>query len=240
MGSNKGKITHVLKKFWHFVWEEDSLASWIVNVILAFLIIRFLIYPGLSVAFGTELPIVAVVSGSMEHDIVQDGILRNRLCGKEFPEEKDLDFNEYWETCGSWYEQGYNFSKENFSKFPFKDGFNKGDIMLLKSGNKPESVKAGDVIVFQSIHNTPPIIHRVVEIHKQEINRESEKYEYSFTTKGDHNEKTYKEIGEDSIDESRYIGKAFLRVPYLGWIKISAMCGLNIIKGNSFIHCMNS
>ena len=55
-------------KVWYLIWYEDSVASWIVNVILAFLIIKFLIYPGLGLLFGTNLPIVAVVSESMQHE----------------------------------------------------------------------------------------------------------------------------------------------------------------------------
>ena len=32
------------KKIWWFIWEDDSWASWFVNVILAFVIIKFLVY----------------------------------------------------------------------------------------------------------------------------------------------------------------------------------------------------
>ena len=56
-----------LKKTWHFIWDDDSIWSWIINVILAFVIIKFLVYPGLGFIMQTSYPIVAVVSGSMEH-----------------------------------------------------------------------------------------------------------------------------------------------------------------------------
>jgi len=62
------KYKKFLKKFWHFIWEEDSLASWIVNVILAFILIKFIVYPGLGFLLSTTHPVVAVVSGSMEHN----------------------------------------------------------------------------------------------------------------------------------------------------------------------------
>ena len=57
-----------LKKFWHFIWEEDSLLSWIVNIIIAFILIKFIVYPGLGYLLATTHPVVAVVSESMEHN----------------------------------------------------------------------------------------------------------------------------------------------------------------------------
>ena len=36
------KSKSFLEKTWHFLWYEDSILSWIVNIILAFLIIKFL------------------------------------------------------------------------------------------------------------------------------------------------------------------------------------------------------
>jgi len=53
------------KRLWHFLWEEDSIWSWIANVIIAFVIIKFLLYPGLGFVLGTPAPIAAVFSGSM-------------------------------------------------------------------------------------------------------------------------------------------------------------------------------
>src|SRR3989338_8583702 len=39
MISKKTKFKRILKKVWHFVWEDNSVWSWIVNIVLAFLII---------------------------------------------------------------------------------------------------------------------------------------------------------------------------------------------------------
>lgn len=229
---DKNELKQKLKKFWHFVWEDDSAASWIVNIILAFIIIRFLLYPGLSIAFGTSLPIVAVVSGSMEHKIVPSYYnLPPTICGKNFEEQKRVNFDAYWELCGEWYTSNTNITKEQFKTFPFKNGFNKADIMLLKSAKKPEKVKVGEVIVFQSSAASHPIIHRVVSIEQKEDG-------YHFATKGDHNSKTHAELAENDIHQSRYLGKAFLRVPYLGWIKVTAVCGYRKLKGVPFIACM--
>lgn len=131
------KIT--LKKFWKFVWHDDSIASWIVAFILAFLIVKFIVYPLIGLAFGTSYPIVAVVSGSMEHE---------------------QPFNEWWELNQEWYE-GNNIYKEDFEEFVFKNGFMKGDIIFLR-GVEPKDIKVGDVIVFQST-TVYPVIHRVVK-----------------------------------------------------------------------------
>ena len=53
----------ILEKIWKFLWKDDSVWSWIVSIILAFLIVKFAIYPFLGLILGTGFPIVAVVSG---------------------------------------------------------------------------------------------------------------------------------------------------------------------------------
>lgn len=125
-----------LKKIWNFIWKEDSFASWVVNVILAFLIVKFLIFPGLGFVLETSHPVVAVVSESMNHNGY---------------------FDDWWERQGSWYEKK-GISKEVFQTFDMKNGFSKGDIIFLKG---KESFEIGDIIVFTANSNNP-IIHRVV------------------------------------------------------------------------------
>tara|TARA_Y100000310_G_scaffold326112_1_gene390554 strand:- start:2179 stop:2751 length:573 start_codon:yes stop_codon:yes gene_type:complete len=125
-----------IKKVWHFIWKDDSILSWIVNIILAFVLVKFLIYPGLGLVLGTTHPVVAVVSGSMEHD---------------------GDFEEFWSEFGEWYEDN-GITKEEFLGYDFVDGFNRGDIMVLVGSDE---IDVGDVIVFNGNSNNP-IIHRVV------------------------------------------------------------------------------
>ena len=36
------KFKRLMKAVWHFIWVEDSILSWIVNVLLAFIIKGFL------------------------------------------------------------------------------------------------------------------------------------------------------------------------------------------------------
>ena len=96
----KEKLKHYSRKTWKFFWDDDSIWSWLTNIVVAFLVIRFLVYPLLGVLLGTSFPIVAVVSESMEHSLGPKG----DLCGKlyeDFPES----FDNYWQSCGQWYEQ---------------------------------------------------------------------------------------------------------------------------------------
>ncbi len=167
---------------WNFIWHDDSIWSWIVNVILAFIIVKFLIYPALGAILATDFPVVAVVSGSMHHD--------------------QYNFDKWWETNKEWYEAN-DITKEQFEKFPFKRGFNKGDIMVLYGRN---NLEIGDVLVYQSTHPYP-IIHRIVEID-----------ENTYTTKGDNN--NIPDPSPVTQAQIEHTGKAVLRIPLLGWLKI--------------------
>ncbi len=193
---NKKKTKKLLKKTWHFIWEEDSIWSWIVNVILAFILIKFIVYPGLGLLLSTSHPVVAVVSESMEHN--------------------EMKFDDWWDKNNNWYvDNGINL--DQFEKFSLKNGFNKGDIMIL-AGKDAENIAIGDVIVFRS-NRKDPIIHRVVK--KTESG--------NLQTKGDNNKDSIKNslLDETDISEDRIIGKAVLKIPYLGYIKIGFVEILN-------------
>jgi len=186
------------KKLWNFIWYEDSLASWVVNIILAFIIIKFIVYPFLGFALGTSLPVVAVVSESMEHD---------------------GDFETWWnspahcqeEVCTQelFYAQ-YNITKNEFKDYIFKNGFNKGDIIILYRAN---NLEIGEVITFKPINeNSYPIIHRIINIENN-----------TYQTKGDHNIKMINKsdhLNEYNIRKDDLIGKALFKIPYLGYIKL--------------------
>jgi signal peptidase I len=201
------KIKQTIKKTWKFLWESDSALSWILNIIIAFVLVKFIIYPGLGLFLGTTHPVVAVVSGSMSHDLENGNI-----CGYS-PSNYESNFDGYWKVCGKWYENN-NINKETANTWKFRNGFNKGDIMILM-GVKPKDINVGDVIVFKSPLLSDPIIHRAV---KKSLNNT-----IVFQTKGDHNNDSINQHGEYNVDQSRIIGKAVLRVPYLGWIKILAV-----------------
>tara|TARA_Y100000310_G_scaffold324031_1_gene385336 strand:+ start:12270 stop:12902 length:633 start_codon:yes stop_codon:yes gene_type:complete len=192
------------KKIWNFFWKDESIYSWLANLFVAFLVIRYIVYPVLGVVLGTGFPIVAVVSESMEH-----GPHNNVLCGQSFPEMHD-SFDNYWDVCGYWYEDR-GISKTDFNKFPLSDGFDKGDVIILWRANT-NNLDVGDVLVFKG--NKPqPIIHRIVKV--------VEDGGTFYQTKGDHNRDSIGGgLGETKIAEDRLLGKAVIRVPYLGWMKI--------------------
>jgi len=129
-----------IKKFWGFL-KEDSWQSWIVSIILIIILIKFIIFPALSLVTGTALPLVVVESCSMYHP---------------------SDFNSYWTAHGAWYE-AHNISKADFESYGFNNGINKGDIILVTGYSK---IKEGDIIIFNANSNSImyPIIHRVVSL----------------------------------------------------------------------------
>ena len=146
----------------------------------------------MTLATGTQLPLVIVESCSMYHE--------NNLFSNfdEWFENHDI---KYWEQ---------KISKDMFSIYPFKRGFNKGDILFVTSA-KPEKLEIGDVIIFTANYKTP-IIHRIIDI-KQENG------EYIFSTLGDNNPGQI--YFETSIKEDQLIGKARANIaPYVGWIKL--------------------
>jgi len=216
------------KKIWYFIWEDNSIWSWLVNIILAFVLIKFIVYPGLGFILNTSHPVVAVVSSSMEHKSVSHCLILDNtfnknlkycseyeytMCGNTYDEDKIFKFDDYWNECGEWYGKNANLDKKDFSEFTLKNGFNKGDIMVL-AGKDASAIEVGDVIVFRSSRQDP-IIHRVV-------NKFQDNNRITFQTKGDNNNVSINTAGlnEMSIEEDAIIGKAVFRIPLLGYIKI--------------------
>lgn len=121
--------------------------------------------------------------------------------------EHNTDFETWWNLNKNWYEK-QGVSKDQFASFPFKNGINQGDIMVLANGGELE---LGDVIVFNS-QSTNPIIHRIVNIK-------------NLQTKGDNNQIPDSNTGD-------VIGKAVFKIPYFGWVKIffNGIIGQKIIK----------
>jgi signal peptidase I len=182
----------LFKKIWYFIWEDNSIWSWIVNIALAFALIKFIVYPGLGLFLGTNYPIVAVVSESMEHN--------------------NLNFDDWWQVNHEWYENK-GITKQDFNEYALKNGFKKGDIIIL-NGVPPQDLKTGDVVVFKA-RQPDPVIHRIVK-------KWEEQDEYYFQTKGDNNPSSISnhDIDEMRISEKQIIGKAVFKIPYLGYIKI--------------------
>jgi len=215
-----------IKKFWNWVWNSDSMLSWIVALVLIFIFVKLIFFPGLSLIFGTTLPLAGVESSSMDHQIVgTDG--RYSLCGNVYDStNKDyVNYERYWDECGDWYE-AHDISKEEFSKFSLSNGFAKGDIIIVWGRFVPT---VGDIIIFQANRDSSaprPIIHRIVNIEDGFI-----------ATKGDHNSEQLVKgnnlfnTDETTITQDRIIGKAVMKIPYLGWPKIWLVEGLKLIFG---------
>jgi hypothetical protein len=194
-----------LKKVWWFIWEDTSIWSWLANVALAFIIIKFLVYPGLGLVLGTSHPIVAVVSGSMEHDYNFDTWWVTPRCVTGATSKSSMGLYGL-----------YGITKSQFENYPFHQGFNKGDLMILK---RASSVSVGDVIVFDG-GMRDPIIHRVIILANG-----------TLSTQGDNN---CASAGfEQDLSQDRIIGKAVLRIPLLGWIKLGFVGLVNIVSGSS-------
>ncbi len=188
-------------KAWRFLWHEDSLASWLASILLSFILIKFLLYPGLGLVLGTPFPVVAVVSSSMEHH--------------------PGDYEGWWAKNEDFYLR-MNITKFDFEKYPFKNGFNKGDIMVL-AGADTADLKRGTVIVYWS-GKPYPIIHRY-------IGENEENGVTYLMSKGDNNPAmvTSFELDERRIPPETVLGKAVLRIPYLGWVKILAVDLLDLL-----------
>lgn len=209
-------MDRILERIWFVLWKDNSPFSLLISFIVAFILIQYVFYPVLGSILGSELPVVAVISGSMEHrtnSVCSDSIAarmrcddpRRMICGVQTERRGSLDLEEYWSLCGDWYEQR-GIDIEEFSTFPFMNGFNTGDIMVLRS---PENIEVGDVIVFQTQKSTP-IIHRVVGIENS-----------TYSTKGDYNAAQMTDtIDETSIHESQIIAKAWFSIPWLGYPKV--------------------
>jgi signal peptidase I len=128
-----------IKKWWQCsiaFLQKDSWSSFVVTLILAFFIIKFIFFPGLSVLTGTGLPLVIVESCSMYHH--------------------DGGFEKIFEKSGIYEDNG--ISLEDTDNWIFPDGFSKGDVIFVV---RAKDVQVGDVIIFNA-GAAHPVIHRVV------------------------------------------------------------------------------
>lgn len=195
-----------LKHFWRWLWHSDSILSWIVSLIIAFIIVKFVFFPVLSLIFATQLPLVVIESSSMHHpgnflgNIIQDY----------------GTFDNWWKLSGNWYQER-SITEKQAENWPLRTGLEKGDIVIVYGRGEP---KVGDIIIFNA-YQAHPIIHRIVSI--KQVNGTK-----IYSTKGDNNSDQLtieKEIPKDAI-----IGKAVYRIPKLGWAKLIFVDIFNIFS----------
>ncbi len=195
--SNIREFKKLPGQFWNFIWKDDSLLSWIVSLVLAFIIVKFIFFPLLSLIFATSLPLVVVESGSMHHP---GGFIGNSL-------GLNSNFEIWWQEKSPWYLEN-SINKTEAANWPLKTGLEIGDIVLVSGYGKFE---IGDIIIF-SADQEHPVIHRIINI--QEIDGKT-----YYSTKGDNNPGQI--ANEKQIPEEDIIGKALFKVPKLGWIKLA-------------------
>src|SRR3989344_1645259 len=160
------KVKDCVKKFIKFL-NEDSWSSFIISLLLLIVLIKFIIFPTLSFITASPLPLVVVESCSMYHS---------------------ENFEKFWSNSKVWYENK-DVQKEQFEKFTLKNGFSKGDIIIIWGRFEP---KIGDIIVFEpgNTNTKHPIIHRIVSLNP-------------IQTKGDNNDDQLRKINNNiGIDET--------------------------------------
>lgn len=99
--------------------------------------IAFLLNQTLAVALSTDLPVVAVVSGSMTHDSSTPIV--------------------YYK----WLEDNMGYGQAYIDSWPVKDGFLIGDLPIIQGHT---DYKIGDVIVYSVPGQSVPVIHRIIKI----------------------------------------------------------------------------
>ena len=126
----------VFGKFIDFL-KKDDWPSFFVTLLLAFVLIKYVFFPFLSILTGTSLPLVIVESCSMYHS--EQGF-RNVFLSPLYQEN--------------------NISFEDTEEWIFPDGFSKGDVIFVVGADE---IKVGDVIIFEA-GSTYPLIHRVIRV----------------------------------------------------------------------------
>ena len=157
----------------NFLWNDHSFESWMVNLLLAFLIIKFLIFPVLVGLTDSETPVASIVSNSMEHN--------------------PNNFNDWWVNEGDKYTE-FDIQRADFKSFQHKNGLNIGDLIFV---SKPPTCdyEVGDIIVFRAGKNLP-IIHRIVDVWENDS-------KHYFRTLGDNNPASLNfetQIHEDNVE----------------------------------------
>ncbi len=171
----------------------------------------YLFYFGSGFILHTDLPFVAVVSGSMDHGINDAGIPCVQV--SNYTES----FDNWWQLCGFYYEE-FGINKTTFENFPFSNGFKIGDMPIIEGSS---SYKIGDVIVYTPVdcstgmiaENGTPIIHRIIKINP----------DGTYQTKGDHNSgQNNKEPAnyEECIKPSQIHGKVIFILPKVAYLKV--------------------
>lgn len=144
------KFVEYWKKFWNFL-NEDSWSSFLVVLLIAFVVIKFVFFPILSFLTGTTLPLVIVESCSMYHQA-----------------------NGFGNTFTSDIYEDYGLSLDDTIGWDFQNGLNKGDVIFVIGA---DDIKVGDVIIFNAeTQYRYPLIHRVISIENEIYSTKGDNY----------------------------------------------------------------
>lgn len=208
------KSINDFKSLLQYIFKGEDLLSHVLFFVVLFVLFKFILLPIIGFLMGTQYPMTVIVSSSMEQDLNSQS-----MCGESISN----DDSTYWDVCGDFYESNFNISKNNFSKYSYSSGLNRGDVIIVY-GQNYQNIEIGDVILFKGQDkviledNTEeslfylrygPIIHRVVDIENNETG-------LFFTTKGDNNPAIMEK--EINIPQEDVLGTAVFRIPYLGLI----------------------
>jgi hypothetical protein len=139
----------------------------------------------------------------MDHGVTSDSGLEKYPCEKRIEGYKE-SFNDWWLACDFTYKE-FGITQEQFSSFPFRDGFKRGDIPVIRNDG---DFRVGDIVVYDIPSQSIPIIHRIV----------AKNADGTFQTKGDHNpgQNSY----ERSVQSGQIRGKVIFVIPYLGYLRV--------------------
>ena len=118
--------------------RKKSVQREILEIAGAF-IIAWLVYQLLSVATGTALPIVSVVSDSMYHT---------------------SHFDSWWSGSAGLY-AAYNISETEFKTFLAPNGLSRGDLLIVI---RPDNPRIGDIMIYNRLGSDFTVVHRLVQI----------------------------------------------------------------------------
>ncbi len=135
--------------------------TWWGNILLGFLAAVVFYYIILSTVLSSNTPVVAVVSGSMEHDASVE--------------------NDHY----GWLEKNLDYDRAYIDSWPIDNGFNVGDMPVVRG---QEKYRIGEVIVYSVEGINAPIIHRIIKINDDDTyqtkgDNNSGQLHYEFSVK---------------------------------------------------------
>jgi len=123
-----------VRKLWKRL--NQGWAGVVFSVFLGIVFATFFYYVVLATALSTNLPVVAVVSSSMQHD--------------------NPELTHY-----NWLQKNLNYARSYIDSWSAPNGFSIGDMPVVQGAS---NYQVGDVIVYSVEGQPAPIIHRIIKI----------------------------------------------------------------------------